>query len=243
VVPAAFLRSPRTSTVLRDDSVKAERSNYYDLGFQQDITRAFSLGVDSYYKQATDLIEEGQFGAPIILTPFNYRNGQVYGAEFTATYTTHGFSAYGNLAFQRAIGKDIITSQFNFSADDLAYIADHDIHLDHEQQMTAAGGISYLWQATRFSADMLIGSGLRADLTLPGGSSIPNGTHLPYYRQIIVGASHAFDLPGFRGMTARIDAINAFDQIYQIRNGTGVGVGVSQYGPRRGYFVGLSKSF
>ena len=98
----------------RDDPVKAERSNYYDLGVQQIITKALALGIDSYYKQATDLIDEGQFGAPIILTPFNYAHGQVYGVEFTGTYTTHAFSAYGNLAFQRAIGKDIISEPVQF---------------------------------------------------------------------------------------------------------------------------------
>lgn len=238
-----FANTTAAPQVLQDDPVKAERSNYYDLGVQQVITKALTLGIDSYYKQATDLIDEGQFGAPIILTPFNYKYGQVYGVEFTGTYTTHAFSAYGNLAFQRAIGKDIVSSQFNFSADDLAYITDHYIHLDHEQQMTASGGISYLWQGTRFSADMLVGSGLRANLVLPDGSSVPNGAHLPYYRQINVGASRTFDLLGVRGLTVRFDVINAFDQIYEIRNGTGVGVGAPQYGPRRGYFVGLSKSF
>ena len=36
--------------------------------------------------------------------------------------------------------------------------------------------------------------------------------------------------------------INVFDKIYEIRNGTGVGVGAPQYGPRRGFFVGFSKS-
>lgn len=238
-----FANTTAAPQVLQDDPVKAERSNYYDLGVQQVITKALTLGIDSYYKQATDLIDEGQFGAPIILTPFNYKYGQVYGVEFTGTYTTHAFSAYGNLAFQRAIGKDIVSSQFNFSADDLAYITDHYIHLDHEQQMTASGGISYLWQGTRFSADMLVGSGLRANLVLPDGSSVPNGAHLPYYRQINVGASRTFDLLGVRRLTVRFDVINAFDQIYEIRNGTGVGVGAPQYGPRRGYFVGLSKSF
>ena len=49
-----------------------ERANYYDLGVQQKLTRAFTLGVDTYYKQSMNLIDEGQFGAPIILTPFNY---------------------------------------------------------------------------------------------------------------------------------------------------------------------------
>jgi outer membrane receptor for ferrienterochelin and colicins len=43
-------------------------------------------------------------------------------------------------------------------------------------------------------------------------------------------------------LTARFDIINAFDEIYEIRNGTGVGVGAPQYGPRRGLFVGLAKA-
>jgi hypothetical protein len=35
---------------------------------------------------------------------------------------------------------------------------------------------------------------------------------------------------------------NAFDRRYEIRDGTGVGVGAPQFGPRRGLFFGLSKS-
>ena len=40
----------------------------------------------------------------------------------------------------------------------------------------------------------------------------------------------------------RFDVINVLDKIYQIRNGTGVGVGAPQFGPRRGFFFGVSKS-
>jgi outer membrane receptor for ferrienterochelin and colicins len=93
------------------------------------------------------------------------------------------------------------------------------------------------------SGDLLVGSGLRASLDLPNGTSIPNGAHLPYYRQVNLGASHAFDGEGIKGLAVRLDVINAFDQKYQIRNGTGVGVGASQYGPRRGYFVGVTQAF
>ncbi|HEX4238096.1 MAG TPA: outer membrane beta-barrel protein [Xanthobacteraceae bacterium] len=32
-----------------------------------------------------------------------------------------------------------------------------------------------------------------------------------------------------------------FDTVYQIRNGTGIGVFSPQYGPRRGYFIGIKK--
>ena len=226
-----------------DTVVKPERSNYYDLGVQQVLSHSLTVGVDSYYKQSSDLIDEGQFGAPIILTPFNYAHGQVYGVEFTAGYNVGHFQSYANVAIQRAIGKDIVSGQFNFGADDLAYIADHYIHLDHEQQLTASGGAAYEWRGTRISADILVGSGLRSDLVLPDGSTIPNGAHLPYYRQVNAGVSHAFDAQGIDGLTVRFDVINVFDTIYQIRNGTGVGVGASQYGPRRGFFAGVSKTF
>jgi outer membrane receptor for ferrienterochelin and colicins len=238
-----FANTTAAPTVLRDDQVKAERSNYYDFGIEQTVSKAFTVGVDTYFKQATDLIDEGQFGAPIILTPFNYAHGQVYGEELTASYHLGGLSAYANLASQRAIGKDIVSSQFNFDAPDLAYIADHYIHLDHEQQVTASGGFSYVWNGTRASADMLLGSGLRSDLVLPDGSSIPNGDHLPYYTQVNLGIEHDFDRQGVRGLTARIDVINLLDKIYEIRNGTGVGVGAPQFGPRRGLFLGLTQSF
>ena len=238
-----FLNTTFEPTVKQDDPVKAERSNYYDVGLEQNLSKALTVGVDGYYKQAIHLIDEGQFGAPIILTPFNYRYGQVYGVEFTGQYNVSHFQAYGNLAFQRAIGKHFESSQFNFSPDDLAYVADHYIHLDHEQQMTASGGAAWLWHGTRLSGDLLAGSGLRASLDLPNGTSIPNGAHLPYYRQVNLGASHAFDAQGLKGLTARVDVINAFDQKYQIRNGSGVGVGASQYGQRRGYFVGVSQTF
>jgi outer membrane receptor protein involved in Fe transport len=228
----------------------AERANYYDVGVQQKVISGLTVGLDSYFKQSVNLIDEGQFGAPIILTPFNYRNGRQYGFEFTANYTTGPLTAYLNVAAQSAKGKDIDSAQFNFAPEDLAYIANNYIHLDHEQQQTASGGVSYLlWSDTRLSMDFLYGSGLRADLELPpgvttayGGTGIPNGEHLPYYTQINFGSTHVFHLNGAGTLTARFDVINLFDKEYQIRNGTGVGVGAPQYGPRRGFFFGLSKS-
>jgi outer membrane receptor for ferrienterochelin and colicins len=230
-------------------SPEAEKANYYDLGVQQRITREFTVGIDTYYKQSVNLIDEGQFGAPIILTPFNYRYGKQYGAEFTANYTSGALTAYLNFAAQSAKGKQIESAQFNFDPTELAYIANNYIHLDHEQQQTASGGVSYLWHNTRFSADFLFGSGLRASLPLPpgqttpyGGTDIPNGDHLPSYTQVNTGLTHLFSIPGAGTLTARLDVINIFDKVYEIRNGTGVGVGAPQFGPRRGVFFGLSKS-
>jgi hypothetical protein len=231
-------------SVTLDTPPIAERANYYDFGVQQKLLdNTLTLGVDSYYEQAQHLIDEGQFGAPIILTPFNYRYGLIGGVEFTANYSVKNFSTYANLSFQAAHGKDVESSQFNFSQDDLNYIASNYIHLDHEGRVAASAGASYLWSGTRFSADMLFGTGLRQSLTLPDGSTIPNGDHVPSYTVVNLGASHAFRIGGSGPLTVRVDVINAFDKVYQIRSGSGIGVFAPQYGARRGVFGGVAWDF
>lgn len=232
-----FANTTAAPSVTQNDTPQAERANYYDVGFNQVIIQGLTAGIDTYFKQSRNLIDEGQFGAPIIETPFNYQHGRQYGAEFTINYSSTEFTAYGNVALQHAIGNNIVSSQFNFSQDDLGYIATHYIDLDHEQHVSASGGASYVWEGTRFSFDLLFGSGLRA--TPDGGP--PNGTHLPYYTQVNFGLQHNFEIAG--GLIARFDVINAFDEKYEIRNGTGVGVGAPQWGPRRGFFFGLEKTF
>jgi len=227
-----------------DTAPIAERANYYDLGVQQKLLdKKLTLGVDSFYEQAQNLIDEGQFGAPIILTPFNYRYGLIGGIELTASYSIDNFAGYLNSAWQAAHGKDVESAQFNFDQADLAYIASNYIHLDHEGRVSASGGVSYMWFGTHFSVDDLFGSGLRQDLTLPDGSVIPNGDHTPSYNQINFGMSHAFELAGSGPLTVRFDVINVADKVYQIRSGTGIGVFAPQYGPRRGFFGGLARKF
>jgi outer membrane receptor for ferrienterochelin and colicins len=237
---AKFLNTTAAPTVSQDDTPQAERANYYDFGVHQQITRGLTVGLDAYYKQAKNLIDEGQFGAPIILTPFNYAVGRQKGVELTTNYAGEALSAYANLALQSALGRNFTSAQFNFSPATLAYVANHYIDLDHEQKITGSGGVSYLWQGTRFSSDFLFGSGLRASLAGPDGTAIPNGAHLPYYWQVNAGLSRVFRFTGMSALTARLDAINVFDKVYQIRNGTGIGVGAPQFGPRRGIFAGLS---
>ncbi len=219
-----------------DDTPKAERADYYDLGVQQKIHDVFTLGVDSFFKASHNLIDEGQFGAPIILTPFNYLTGRQYGLELTGNYDDGGpLTAYFNAAYERAVGKDIVSSQFQFSPDDLAYIATHFIPLDHQQLVSVSAGASYDWDGTRFSTDLLYGSGLRRD------GATPNGDHVPGYVQVNLGVSRDFDLTE-KPLTVRFDVINLFDEKYEIRDGTGIGVGAPQFGPRRGFFVGLSQA-
>jgi outer membrane receptor for ferrienterochelin and colicins len=233
-------------TVTLDTAPFAERADYYDAGVQQKLLdNTLTLGVDSFFRTAQNLIDEGQFGAPIILTPFNYRFGRIGGVELTSNYSTKAFSAYANLAFQTAKGKEVESSQFNFAAPQIAYLLDNYIHLDHEERVSASSGVSYLWQDTRFSADMIFGTGLRQDLVLPDGFVIPNGDHTPSYVQVNLGLSHAFHIEalGNGPLSVRFDVINLFDKVYEIRSGTGIGVFAPQFGARRGFFGGVSKDF
>jgi len=242
-----FANTTAAPQVALDTTPYAERANYYDVGVGQTLlSHRLTLGVDTYYKRDKNTVDEGQFGAPVIETPFNYAKGWQYGIELTASYAHGPFNAYANFAAQSAKGEDIISSQFNFSAADLAYIADHFIDLDHSASYTASAGVSYKWRGTQVGVDMLYGSGLRADLELPSGSAypdIPNGMTLPSYVQVNLALSHRFEHAPGGPITLRFDVINLADKTIELRNGTGVGVFAPQYGPRRGFFGGISKDF
>ena len=229
---------------LQNDTAYAQRETYWDAGFLQKIGHHLTLGLDGYVRHSTHLVDEGQFGAPIILTPFNYARGRIFGTELTLNYARGGFNAYGNLAWQKAQGTGIDSNQYNFALDDLAYIAHHWIYLDHNQTWNGSAGVSYHWSqglltGSRVSADMIFGSGLRRDLVLADGSSVPNGASLPQYVTFNLSMGHK--LAG--GFDLKLDIQNLFDKIYEIRDGTGVGVGAPSFGPRRGVFAGVSKTF
>ncbi len=215
----------------------AERSNYYDAGISQEFGR-LTLGLDLYYKDIANLLDEGQFGAPIILTPFNYAHGRVRGAELTANYQHGPWTLYGSVAVSKAQGTQIASNQASFDPAELAYIASHYIYVDHDQRVSASAGVSWSHDGTKLSVDGLYGSGLRSS-----AGTVPNGIELPGYVVINLAASHVFKLPVVGEIEGRIDVVNLFDEQYEIRDGTGVGVGASQFGTRRGIFAGLSKSF
>lgn len=232
-----------TPLITEDTTPVAERANYFDAGVQQQVVDGLLMGIDTYYKLSHNMIDEGQFGAPIILTPFNYRKGKQYGAELTADYTAGDFNAYANLALEHAVGLGWETSEFSFDPGQFLYTQNHYIHLDHEQAFSASAGASYKWGGTLIDADMIFGTGLREDETLPSGVVVPNGAHVPAYTQINTGIVQDLSVFNIEGLTARFDVTNLFDVHYQIRSGSGVGVFAPQWGPRRGFFVGLTKTF
>jgi hypothetical protein len=76
---------------------------------------------------------------------------------------------------------------------------------DHEQADVEC------WLALRH------GSGLR--------EGFANTGHVPAYQQVNAGISHEFKWDdGTKPTTLRFDVINVFDEVYEIRSGSGIGV-------------------
>jgi outer membrane receptor protein involved in Fe transport len=236
VTPPNVPANTQTPEVQINSPVLPERSHVFDVGVVQKIypIPGLEVGVDGYYKTARDLLDDGQFGAAYVLNGFNYDRGENIGLELKSTYNNGNFRAWGNVAWAKQIATNIVSNQFLFAQDEINYIATHYIYTDHAQVLTASAGASYLWNGTRFSASMIYGSGLR--------SGFANTDHLPSYTQVNAGVSREFLFPGWtKPTTLRFDVVNLFDKIYEIRDGSGIGVFAPQFGPRRGFFVGISQ--
>jgi len=266
---ALFNNTTGASTSPGTDPVLPERSHNFDAGVDQKIPfKCYSslekdcptldLGLDAYYKIAKDLIDNGNFGQALVLSAFNYAKGYVEGIEFSAKFKSGGFQAYGNLAVGEERATDVVSNEYLFdntvALADLGgltlrqYVDSHWIYTDHTQIVTGSAGAAYQfcgrastpgeqwwdsWCGTKLSADMIYGSGLRT-----GDANI--GTEPPY-AQFNASISHQFAMPDDKPLTVRFDVVNLADTIYQIRSGTGIGVFAPQYGPRRGFYIGISK--
>ena len=221
------------------DNVKAERTNYYDLGISQKVGSNLTLTADAYYKDITNLIDEGQFGQALILSPFNYAHGYAKGLELSAIYNASKWGGFLNFAAQRAQGENIISGQSLFGAAELSYIANHYVYLDHDQTFTLSGGVHYKFDDSQISTDFVSGSGLRK--TPDGGA--PNSGSLPSYITANASLTHQWKAMSTGNVEGRLAVINLFDKSYLLRDGTGIGVGAPQYGLRRTLYAGLSKTF
>jgi outer membrane receptor protein involved in Fe transport len=237
---ALFAGTTGAPDITQADPVKPERSNYFDAGIDQTVAPGLNMGIDLYYKQAKDMIDDGQFGQATVLTQFNWARGYSEGGEFKLAYTNGNFNAYANFGYNisRAIGPE--SNQYLFDPDEFAYLQTHWHFTDDMQRMTGSAGASYRFMdTTTISADMIYGSGLRSG-ELPDFA--PNDQHTTPYAVINTGISHDIRWsPVYKPATIRFDVTNLFDQIYELRDGSGVGVFAPQFGARRGYYMGLSQ--
>jgi outer membrane receptor protein involved in Fe transport len=242
---ALFTGTTKQTELTTADPVRAEREHYFDAGVEQELAPGLKVGLDAYYKIKRNLLDEGQFGPSLVLSPFNYAEGYAWGVELSASYTHGPVDLYANVARGQEKGRNIVSSQYFFAPDELDYIANHYIFTDHSQRWTASGGATVTIPdgigTLVPTVDFVYGDGLRADD--PAGI-VPNGGKLPSYFTANFGIAQNLDGPGvLKGISIRFDVVNLFDKVYLLRDGSGVGVGAPQYGARRGFFAGIHKTF
>ena len=231
---ALFTNTTNQPAVPINDPVKPERSHYFDVGVDQQLAPGLMVGLDAYYKIATDLIDDGQFGQAVVLTQFNWGRAYSEGVEGKVKYQNGNFTAYGNLAFNITRAIDPVSNQYLLDSATYSYLLTNYHYTDDMQMLTGSAGAAYRWNQTQFSINMRYGSGL------PSGFA--NSSFNQPYATANLGIAHEFQLfPGAKPMTARFDIVNLFDKIYEIRDGSGIGVFAPQFGQRRGFYLGLSQ--
>ncbi len=234
-----YAHTTNAASIPVSDNVKSEKTHYFDVGISRKLNALLTLTADAYYKKVANLIDEGQFGQALILSPFNYRQGRAQGLEFSAIYNDKLWGGFLNFTVQKAQGKNIISGQSLFAPDELSYIANHFVYLDHDQTYSLSGGVHYDFGDSQLSADFLYGSGMRR--TSDNGE--PNAATLGQHATVNMSLTHVWNETAVGKLQGRLALVNLFDQSYLLRDGTGVGVGAPQYGARRTLFAGISLSF
>jgi len=231
---ALFTNTTGQPAVPLHDPVLPERAHYFDVGIDQKLSPGLEVGLDAYYKITRDFLDDGQFGQTLLYTQFNFARGYSEGIEGKFKYTSGGFTARGSLAFNITRATDPVSNQYLLDADEYAFLLSHYHNTDDMQTWTGSAGASYRIDGTVLSVDMKYGSGL------PSGFA-NSSFNQPYFTANI-GVAHDFTAaPGEKPLTARFDVVNLFDKIYEIHDGSGIGVFAPQFGARRGYFAGLSQ--
>jgi hypothetical protein len=232
---AKFAGTTNESAITKDSPVKSERAHYFDAGVTQKIAEGFNIGLDGFYKSAHSVLDEGQFGEALILSSFNYKRGEIYGGEFTANYDKGGFQAYLNAAYEWARGTNVSSAQFLIDPDELAFIRKNWVFLDHDQRFTGSAGISYTWKDWRGGIDGLYGNGLRR------GFANTQKNHP--YETFNVNLQRRIQITEKTALKIRFDVVNLFDKVYELRDGSGIGVGAPQFGQRRGFYGTVAYEF
>ncbi len=234
-----YANTTNAPKIMLSDNVKSERTQYFDIGASRKIGATLTLTADAYYKKVANLIDEGQFGQALILSPFNYAQGHAKGLELSAIYNEKPWGGYLNFTVQKAQARNIISGQALFAQNELNYIANNFVYLDHDQTYSISGGAHYDFGDSQISSDVLYGSGLRR--TPAGGA--PNSATLPQHTIVNMTLTHTWMDTAAGRLESRLSLLNMFDQSYLLRDGSGVGVGAPQYGARRTLYAGISLSF
>jgi hypothetical protein len=199
------------------------------VGIRQRIVEHLNLGVDGFFKLGHNQLDLAQLGGTVD-GALTYRRSRAWARTHLA-YQDETLTAYLN---SYSVLQARYINAGAFLADDAAeinYIANHWVTLDDSQMLTGSAGAAYKLWGFLFTGDAIWGSGYRRGFANTG--------ELPPILQFNAGIVRGVKLPQLGEAECRISMINVFDHIYQIRNGSGIGVFSPAFGPRRALYGGI----
>lgn len=229
---------------LTNNTVRAERAHYFEVGSYHALTSWIWLELASYYKLSRYLSDAGQFGTTPLLNFFAFQRGWQRGIDGALkVQVTDNLTARGNVGWGQCKGYGLQSGHFLLEQKEIDDINSRGgVFCDHMQTLTSSAVVSYRFQErTTFTGQMLYASGLRT--AAEGGKT--NSIHSPSYTIYNTSITHVIPLPwDNQKLLLGFDVVNLLDQKYFINQGEGsIGLGVSHAGMPRSFFFRAQWAF
>lgn len=219
-----------------NNTVRAERSHYFQVGSYHALTSRLTLELTGYYKLNRYQSDAGQFGTTPLLNYFAFERGWQRGVDGSLKVQfTDDLAGRGNVAWGQCKAYGLQSGHFLLEQKEIDDInSPGGVFCDHSQFMTSSAVLSYkLLERTTITGQMLYGSGLRT--AVPGGKT--NSTHEDSYTTYNVSITHTVPLSNKPKFLLGIDVINLLDERYLINRGEGsIGLGLAHAGMPRTFF-------
>ena len=221
---------------LTNNTVKPERSHYFEVGSTHAIGQAAVVQLTGYYKLSRNLSDAGQFGTTPLLNFFAFKNGWQRGIEGSIKIKlTDNFSARGNVAWGQCKGQGLQSGHFLLEQTEINDIETSEgVFCDHMQELTSSAILTYrIFKHTTVTGQMLFGSGLR---TAAAGekTNSQSADSVTTYNLSIANVGSLFNK---QKLLCGFDMINIFDQQEFLNIGEqSIGFGVSHANMPRSFF-------
>ncbi|MDT7043934.1 TonB-dependent receptor [Candidatus Nitronereus thalassa] len=221
---------------LTNNTVKPERSHYFEVGSTHAFGQIAVVQLTGYYKLSKNLSDAGQFGTTPLLNFFAFKNGWQRGIEGSIKVKlTDNLSARGNVAWGQCKGQGLQSGHFLLEQQEINDIETSEgVFCDHMQEVTSSAILTYrLLEHTTVSGQMLFGSGLR---TASAGEKT-NSQSADSVTTYNLSLTHVLPLSGKQRLLFGFDMINVFDQQELLNIGEqSIGLGVSHANMPRSFF-------
>ena len=222
---------------LTNNTVRAERSHYFEVGSYHALTQKVILEIAAYYKLNHFQSDAGQFGTTPLLNYFAFDRGWQRGIDGALKMqVTDNLTGRANVAWGQCKGYGLQSGHFLLDQKEITDInSSGGVFCDHSQLVTSSAVLSYrLREHTTLTGQMLYGSGLRT--TIDGAKT--NSSHFDSYTTYNLSLAHVILLPKNQKFVIAFDVINLLDEKYFLNQGDGsIGLGVAHAGMPRSFFL------